>query len=186
MIRFSINGKRYKMPSLWKEVDVATFQRLAHLENDYTDLVALMAALMGIEKKELTNSKADLHLQTREALRLVADEVPLWEQIPHKDKFTFKGEQYDVPKDLEMELFGQKVLLNNKLAANDPADCVAYAVALYMQPGIDGEFDDKKITPLEEEILALPVIDIFPIANFFLIRLQRRKQLGKVGLDQYL
>ena len=185
MIRFSINGKNYQKPSEWSEIDVATFQRLAHLENDYTDLVGLMAALMGIPKKELSNTKADLTSQTREALKLVANEAPLWEEILHKDMFLYKETYYKVPKDLSLARFGQKVLLQNRLTNNNPADCIAYAVALYIQPLIDKTFDEEKIDALEEEILKLPAIEVYPLANFFLDKLLLFKLLGSKGFNPY-
>lgn len=185
MIRFMIHGSNYQMPSEWKEIDVACFQRLAHMENDYTDLIGLLAALMGIDKKELTNSKADMTLPTTEALKLVANEQPLWAEILHKDMFLYKEKYYKVPKDLSLEIFGKKVLLQNKLTHNHPADCIAYAVALYLQSIIDGEFDENKIEPLEVEILKLRAVDVYPIANFFLQKLQLFKLLGNKGFNPY-
>ena len=146
-----------KIPESWEEINVACFQRLAHLENDYTDTLALLAALMNVSRKELMNSKDNLRAETTAALKLVALQQPTWEAPvrtgtggqPDPKLFTFEGKQYKVPKDLSFQRFGQKVLLQNKLLSEEPADCIAYAVALYMQPILDGSFDDEKIEPLE-------------------------------------
>ncbi|MCH8244676.1 hypothetical protein IIB97_02200 [Patescibacteria group bacterium] len=182
-----------KIPESWEEINVATFQRLAHLENDYTDTLALLAALMNVSRKELMNSKDNLRAETTAALKLVALQQPTWESQPDpsvparagKKLFTFEGKQYKVPKDLSFQRFGQKVLLQNKLLSEEPADCIAYAVALYMQPILDGSFDDEKIEPLEQKILLMPALDIFWIATFFLNKLKLFKRLGSVGFNPF-
>ena len=174
-----------KIPESWEEINVACFQRLAHLENDYTDTLALLAALMNVSRKELMNSKDNLRAETTAALKLVALQQPTWEKQPDPKLFTFEGKQYKVPKDLSFERFGQKVLLQNKLLSEEPADCIAYAVALYMQPILDGSFDDEKIEPLEQKILLIPALDIFWIATFFLNKLKLFKRLGSVGFNPF-
>lgn len=174
-----------KIPESWEQINVATFQRLAHLENDYTDTLALLAALMNVTRKELMNSKDNLRAETTAALKLVALQQPTWEAQPDKKLFTFEGKQYKVPKDLSFQRFGQKVLLQNKLLSEEPADCIAYAVALYMQPILDGSFDDEKIEPLEQKILLMPALDIFWIATFFLNKLKLFKRLGSVGFNPF-
>jgi len=185
MIYFKIGSEQHQMPSTWREMDTATFVRLSHLDNDYADMFSLMAALTNIDKDKLLNAKSAFETQTRAALKLVADEVPLWEQIPHKDQFIFKGKAYKVPKNLEMERFGQKVMLQNRLLNNAANDCLAFAVALYMQPIIDGKFNNDKILPLEEEILKMPAIDIYPLAVFFLNKLKEYKTLTNAGLNPF-
>ena len=122
MIYFKIDNVPYEMPSTWKEIDVATFQRLAAFKKDYSDLVGLVAALVGVDREKLMNAKdhglGRLHV---DALKMVADDQPLWEQIPHRDKFKFRDEFHDVPKDMGATRYGQKIMLQQRLAENEPA-----------------------------------------------------------------
>ena len=76
------------IPESWEQINVATFQRLAHLENDYTDTLALLAALMNVSRKELMNSKDNLRAETTAALKLVALQQPAWEAQPDSKLFT--------------------------------------------------------------------------------------------------
>ena len=183
MIYFKVGKKRYEMPSAWQEVTVRTFERMAVFENDYSDKYGMLAALANIDKDELLNAKEHLGTMVTEGLRLLSDEQQLLDKIPHKAFFSYKGEAYKVPKDLEGELFGQKVELQTKLMNEEPAGLIAFAVALYMQPIIDKKFDEARVKVLAEEFRDLPIIDLYPLANFFFSELQKYKMLGKLGFD---
>ena len=186
MIHFQINKVQYQMPSQWQEVNVETFERLAELDNDYTDTLKFLAALSGVDYSTLMNAKESLGAMVTSGLKFIADQQPLLQKIPHKSHFVFEGKGYKVPKDMELERFGQKIMMQQRMSTKQPHECIAFAVALYMQPIIDGKFDEAKIADLEAEVKKMSIIEIYPLANFFFSQLKLYRLVGRKGFQPFL
>ena len=183
MLYFKLNKVPYTIPTKWEEVNVATFQRIASLEDNYQDEIKLLCALIDIEETVLLNSTDSIREVKTAALKLVANNAP-FSDIP-KDEFTYKGTTYKTPH-VEMQMIGQKEMLQSRLRDSTPSSCIAYAVALYLQPLIDGKFEREAIEVLEQELLYFPALEVYPVALFFLRELRKYKQLGNAGFNPFL
>ena len=176
-----------KVPSSWEEVTVAQFIRLETNREPLTAL-HLLDLLTEVDLSILENTRADLSSLINESLLFFSQDPPQWRSLEQRPFFVFAGKSYDVPKDLELERFGQKILLQTKideLPEGDITPIIPYAVALYMQPIVYGAFESGKIEALEAEIMHSPIVDIFPISAFFFKKLNASIRLGKPILKQY-
>lgn len=189
MISFKIKheGKthRLKMPSNWDEVTVSQFIRIEQAPEIKGNYLKLLSILSGLDLPIIINTKANLQMQTAEALRFFTLSPPDWEKLDKRENFIFKGKSYKVPKNLEFERFGVKVLLQNKIdqAKEDIVTVIPYAVSIYLQPLIDkGDFDEEKAKAYEKEFLEMRILEVFPIASFFFRKLIESQKYGVKGL----
>ena len=184
MIHFTLESHKYKLPTNWTEITIATYQRMVTVQDGDLSPLRILAALSGADYQALADSKADLAMHTREALTFWAAEVPNFLKLPLRDKYSFRGKFYDRPKNIELERMGQKIMLQQKMQeAKDVNQCLAFAIALYMQPILDDDkFDEKRIPELEQEVLAMKVLDLYPLALFFSQNLIGLSLSGTLGL----
>jgi len=190
MVHFEIiyrgNKTKHTLPSKWEEVTVKQFIDLEGSKGT-DNPTELLSILSGVPLPKIMDTKSNLQIQIDEALNFITLNPPAWKELALRDKYLFKGQFYNVPKDLELETFGQKILLQNKLNATDnPIQVIAYAIAIYMQKVIDGRFDEKKAEGLEKEVLQMRITEVYPLAIFFFQELTKFKRFGVKGLLQFL
>jgi len=190
MISFHITQRgqttKHTLPSKWEEVTVKQFIDLEGSKGT-DNPTKLLSILSGIPLPKIMDTKTNLQIQINEALNFITLNPPEWKMLSLRDVYLFKGQFYNVPKDLELETFGQKILLQNKLNATDnPITVIAYAIAIYMQKVIDGRFDENKANKLEKEVLQMRITEVYPLAIFFFHQLTKSKKYGVKGLHQFL
>ena len=69
---------------------------------------------------------------------------------------------------------GQKILFEESLKKHKFVyEGLPEAIAIYLIPELnDGKFDDAMIPEVAEEIKKLKIVDVFPLASFFLSNLK--------------
>ena len=186
-IEYKGQKKTYSLPSSWEEVTVQQFIALEVSGGYQGKYVQLLQDLTGAPLPVIQNTKTDLQLQIRSALEFIITKPPNWNKLARRDKYKFKGAFFEVPENLELETALQKILVQNKLnSTKNVAECIPYVIAVYMQKVINGYFDEQKAAVLEEEVLQMPIVEMFSLATFFFRRLLKYKRGGIPGLKLYL
>lgn len=166
-------------PERWEEVTVDTFCNPAFLSRDS---LSMLSALSGIDRPTLLNSTADITPQLLKMVAFISTNPEGFSLNKKPKKFTLMGKECQVPIDIELERVGQKIMFQDSLVKHKFIyQGIPEAMAIYLIPELnDGKFDDAMIPEVSEEIRKLRIVDVFPIANFFLSSYKRLVKNGKL------
>ncbi len=175
MINFHLDGKKYSLPMSWKELTVSQYIALrAWVKEPEQDFIKLLSIITAAPYATLFNTK-QLDVDTKL--------IPFMDWIntnPEFDKWKMPtaiqidGKVYNPPSGQGYFCFGQKIALQKKLveviqATNDASDCIAFALALYYQPIIQGtKMDLSEAHTLIDKCLQCKLEEAYPVASFFL------------------
>lgn len=167
-------------PGCWAKTATAQYERLIS-EWDEKDLVQAFSILTGIEAKTVSNM-VDPNLE--DWLFVATDylfrEPQYFKELPLPEIITIRGKEIKIPKKVEGFTIGQSIQVRQKLdEVKMYEELISYAVAVYLQPKVDGgEFDDDKAMELQEEIKKLPITVTYPIGFFLLRKLMKHGTNG--------
>lgn len=194
MIPIEINldkGKTYYLPERWEEVTVKQWLELRFAER-FSDVLSVLASIP-IEK---VRQATDLTLDTRISPYLKWIETqPDWENLKPPKKVMFKGKEIRIPSDLGYSTFEQvenlKITVSQELERQQDKESFTYhdiivpAVSEYLQPLYDGTtYDTDRAKEYEEEVLQMPILEVYPIASFFLLNYLGWSELRKIDFNQ--
>ncbi len=151
-------------PESFDEMTTDQYQNMVR-DWDGEDVVRLFCILFGADYEATLNSPYDVESTIAAAVAFVyRDGMALYDKkVPEK----FLG--VEVPKALGGLSIGQAMILRNRGEGKKEGEMIAAAIAVYMQPIIDGKHDDKKQEILERKVLEMPVSETFAL-GFFLLR----------------
>lgn len=162
-----------KVPVCWEEVTVAQFQRMA-LEWDGEDWIKLFSILSGKEYAGIASSKSyKLESSLYAAVRFVFEQPFNFERIPMPQFIVINGKTVQIPKKIGRLSIGQAIQVRKYIeSVGDDRAAISRAVAVYLQPLIDGrDFDYERALEIEKAVLSLPIVKIFPVGFFLLKKL---------------
>jgi len=179
MVTFHLGSAKYQAPASWKEVTVKQYARIKRdwepdkdvADRDYFKLLKILINDNSATRLE-KNIDNDLTLMSilgwviTEEERF-ARELPLWLKIGRQTVL--------VPRDPKELSIGQNIHLRREIEkAKVMEECIGSAVAIYMQPIIDGKkFNFARAMELKAEIDEMPAYLIYPIGFFLLRRVSR-------------
>lgn len=168
MIKFKFNNATIEAPDRWEEVKVEMFCHPYFLARD---AVGILSVLTGIDKHVLMNTKEDLVKPLTDMVAFIATDPEGYQKMKRKD-VTIDGIKCKIPKDIELERLGQKIMIQAIMGKHTYLyEGIPEAVAIYLIPQLnDGNFDDALIEDVAKSVSKLRIIDIFPVADFFLSR----------------
>ncbi len=152
----------------WGTITLGQFQDLQGIG---ADPVAQLSALTGKEYGVLNNAKANVLIGLLRALRELNQEPDLNFKMPTE----LLG--VEIPKKVGSLALGQTLLVYQKFLEGE-LGALSYAIAVYLQPQLDGEFDREKALKLEGVVRQLPLKETYPVGNFFLRKLRRLIAFG--------
>ena len=166
MIKFKFNNATIEAPTEWHEVSVEMFCHPYFLTRD---AMGMLSALTGIEKHVLMNTKEDLEESLLKMIRFIAEQPEGYRTAKPKT-IVVSGIKCKIPKDIELERLGQKIMLQAAMGKHQYIyQAIPEAVAIYLIPELNnGEFDDTMIDDVIEQVKKLRIVDVFPVADFFL------------------
>lgn len=160
MKHYKINDIKFSIPTQWSDVPYGTYRKLLNEKNE------------GVIIKELTgkdilslNISGDAYVQIREDLKFFTTD-PTKNYIPPK-KITIKGNDVELPTDIAHYSIGQYTDLRNSV--NDEADNLSMAMAIYLQPLVDGSYNIDKVKYFTKEVDNLPCDLVINLGGFFLM-----------------
>ena len=182
MIKFKINEKTVEAPTKWAEVTVKHFIDPNFLSGS---TVKLLAALIGIKPEELANCTDDLMKQFSKVTNFMRKEPAGWKaDIPAE--FTFMNKVLKVPVNIEVKMFGQKIMMQEAITKYDSAhQAIPEIIAIYFGPEIYPLDWFDKIEELKAEVLPMPIREVAAVTDFFLTSFLPSLKSGKPCWTMY-
>lgn len=172
--RTSKGNDNITVPVCWEEVTVDQFQRMLK-EWDGEDWIKLFSIFSGKDYAGIAASK-DYKLESTlyASVRFVMEQPMDLEKIPMPGFLVVSGKTVIVPKHIGRLSIGQAIQVRKALeAAKDIRECISIAVAVYLQPILDNsEFDYARALEVDKDILKMPIVKIFPVGFFLLMKLR--------------
>ena len=185
------SGKKEEIvfPLTYYETPTGVYERVhAEWSGEMTpeSLLKLFSIITGKDYTEYRDS-TDLRIEAMmlEAVGFVVNNPVDLQAIPKPKFFKIDGRVLELPEyEVKYKKFtlGQLLLIRRVGMMKDIRAGISLAVAVYIQPLLDGKFDDERVDYYKELVKQLPITDTFPI-GFFILR--RANNLGN-GLIDYL
>ena len=176
-LKIKFENATLEVPNSWDEVKVGHFIKPEFLTGD---VVGLLAVLVGVEKHELMNSTENIEQDLYKMAQFYIDN-PVGYRENKMKPFKINGKTITIPKDIELERLGQRILFASVMGKYKFAyEAIPEAVAIYLIPSLteDGSFDDSMIDQVAEAIKEARIVDVFPVADFFLNSLRSSPKSG--------
>ena len=187
----------YTMPENWHEV---TTQQYIRLRTEYAgDTAHLLEILSGNPRSSWMAQDVKFVEDVLILVSWIGEKQIEFDKLKIPEQLEINGHQIKIPKDLGMETFGQKMLVDNKLRAfmedqmNSKRPDVAkrfasiglidYIAAVYLCRWIVGKekFDAGDVELALLHVRNTPAYLIYPIAGFFL-----KKSIDSIGIGKKL
>ena len=168
MIKFNFEEQTVEFPESWDEVPVKMFILPEFLSGD---AMGMLSALSGVDKGRLCNTTENLDPYLTKAVKFLKTDPMGWKGKKVKT-VRILDVTCKVPKNIELEMYGQKVMYSQALARNDNYyQSMPECVAIYLAPIIFPKEEDKwfdRIEQVTDAIKDMPITEIHPLADFFL------------------
>lgn len=177
MIHFTSNSFEFSLPSCYGDLTFNQFFKLKELKSN--KIIDVLPILSGLDKS-IWEQFQDIDIDEKIApcLEFLKGEFDCHLYlIP--DYITISGKQYQKPKALGLNTFGQKLALQSSIAEaekeeKNSVDIYPYALALYMQPIVTGKpYDSDEVDKLLPEIMECKLSEAWPLCSFFLLSFEQ-------------
>jgi len=177
MIKFSFEGKEIEAPTSWDEVTVGHFIKPEFLSGN---AIELLSVLSGIAPSKIANTTVDLTEYFKKTVGFLEANPSGWQgTYDKKMRLKLLGVKCDVPKNIEMESFGKKIMLGELMAKSQFIyTAIPGAIAIYLGDQIYPNDWYKRIDEIAEAVLELPIHKVYPIVSFFLILSKQYRKNG--------
>jgi hypothetical protein len=182
MIPFNLGTYKFELPQDYGELTLRQFYAIRKSKGDLLDLFSILS---GLDRSIWEQTKdLDIDAKIAPALEWMNDKFNP-DLFIKPAKLRIKGEYYDVPKDIRLKTFGQKLALQNETEriskeGGTDVDVFPYALALYFQPiCFNNKYDAAQVDELLPLIMDCKIEEAYPIASFFLNNYLRSLQSRK-------
>ena len=199
--------KKFQCPTDWDEITFEQYIQMMKVFNSHEDIkmreLLVLSIFTGISATDWAQATADQQNIIFECLKFL-NEAPKIDQIKAPKHFIYKDNQYPIPRDLEQLTYRQMVTIqgifqivtmNWEEQKKNEGDKMPdwwviqewpRLVAYGMQPIIDGvvQVDEARAEELANDFKQMPVLDIYPIANFFFAKTLKFKLHGVKDLQE--
>ena len=174
---FNLGKHKLTVPNSWDECFTKLFFELSAA--DHSDYIEMLAILSGLPSSIISQARQlDLDTVLDPHLEWMGTKIN-WEDIKPPKEINFGVKKLTVPTDLELESFGQKVVMDGiidectktkgkKTTVNFskliPATFAVYFAHKYYGKDFDRDLVDQFIPIVGE----LPIMTVYPIGAFFL------------------
>ena len=179
MIAFKFeNNTKVSLPTSWREVTVGMFSNPHFLSGNSLEL---LSSVSNIPVAKLANTTEDLSRHFLKTSKFIIEDRDGWKgtnEVP--DMVHLLDTDCKIPKDLNLERFGQSIMLGQAMAGKEFVhESIPDAVAIYLAPQIYGDAWHEKIDKVVRAIKAMPITSVWPIADFFLDSIKKSTKGGK-------
>ena len=199
--------EHFQCPTDWDEVSFGQYIKMMRVFSTQEDIhmreLSVLQIFTGIPAADWDHATADQQNIIFEAIAFL-NQAPKLDNLQTPKHFNYKGGAYPIPTDLEQLTYRQMITIQGILQVvnmnweeqqkkKDEIKKIPdwmvlrewpRLVAYGMQPIIDGgiKVDEARAEALAKEFEQMPVLDIYPIANFFLSKMLKFKLHGMRGL----
>jgi hypothetical protein len=173
------------VPQSWDEVTVEQFQKLVkdYDGNDWIKLFAILSNQPYSSIHQSTDNKLETTIyQTIEYFLYNKME---FEALPLPKFVMFNSRQIEIPRKLGKLTIGQNIQARQSLSEmKDLKEGISIMTAIYLQPLIDKKpFDHVRAIEIEQDVLKMSIVSIFPIGFFLLKKIQRSGRKRMIDLS---
>lgn len=172
MIPVKIADIKTNIPTSWDEITLGQYIDLVNYKDDL-GVIRLLSIVSGVSYNVLLNIDSDkFDERILDTMEFIKEPINIHD-FKDSDEIKINGKVIKVPNP-STQTIGQKLLMQSKVRiaqGNNTmhAELVCDAVAIYLQPLIDGtEFDDSRIEEIKRIVYSLPLVDVYPVGSFFL------------------
>ena len=178
MITFKIDNKEVTAPTIWEEVTVKHFINPYFLSGN---TIKLLAALTELPADKLANSSEDLIKKFKKTTNFLQKNPGGW-LTDTPSELEFMGKKLKVPINLEVKMFGQKIMLQEAFTKYESIyEAIPDAIAIYFGPELYPLDWFDRIDEMKQEVLPLSIKKVGPIASFFLNSFYQLQKSGKIS-----
>lgn len=174
MIPLLLGEQKFNLPISWEEITIKQWLDLREI--DFTDICSILAVLTGIDRDIWFSSTevSDIEQNVIPQLEFLADPIDLT-KVPLPKTVTIGGKQIEVPTDIGLKTYGQKIIFQREMLKYADAggdfkiEFMPRALAIYLCP--EEKFTDAAAIEYQKEVEQMKVVEAYPVACFFLSRL---------------
>ena len=171
---------KFDLPTGWHDVSTKMFFELKTWAKETPGNYAkLFSVLSGLPYESWAEASVNIDQKLWPYLDWF-DKKMNFDGLKVPEYVTVWGKTMKVPHDMALETFGQKALCMQhiqELLESDHEEIATLSprmFAYYMQPYFDeGPFDEAKAEAFIEKVEAAPILEVYPVGNFFLKGLLR-------------
>lgn len=178
------------LPSSWEDVSIGQWAELVRHHNDLSPF-RMLSIFSGVPYKTCINIDSEkFDSRIFEVLDFIRESPINVHALERPEHITIGENKITPPSDPGKCTIGQKLTLQAlcRMAQEENgshADLVINALAVYLQPVIDGPmFDDEKIESTRITILNTPLVESYPWGAFFLTGYIRYLKLSDPNYTQ--
>ena len=175
MKKIQIDKDVYGMPEGWHDVIVNQFLELRNCED--ADFIKILSVLINAPYDKVFACNPEMIARkVFPMLDWYFDETFNFDELKIPPKLSVQGKKYPIPRDIRLKSFGQKLHIEEVMREMcDPVSKMPYIVAIYMYPVITkNKFDIESLDEFTKNTIGnCKITEIYPIANFFLIKLRK-------------
>ena len=174
---FKLGNLRFTVPNSWDECSTKLFFELS--ATDPNDYLAMLSVLSGVDKRKLSNIKQfNLDQILEPHLNWMGDKID-WKNIYRQREVILGLKKIKVPDDLDLESFGQKIVMDgiikectktdNEVTTVNFSRLIPYAFAVYFCGKYYGkDFERDLVDNMIPKVMDMPIMTVYPIGAFFL------------------
>ena len=179
------NNRTFYIPDSWLELKLKHLINLELWKGNENDPIGLLSCFIDLDAEIIANSKRDHWTELITILSFVFD-PPKWHNLKVQRKVKLSDKLITIPRKLELERFGQKVLalqyMSNIKEDSQNLSIIPDVMAVYFQPLYDGKFSRYRLRHIKSLIMEMPAIEAIPIGRFFFRKLIKSRNFGWLGL----
>jgi len=167
VIKFIFQEKTIEVPDCWDDVTVEHFINPYFLSGNS---IELLSSLSGIPAVKIANTTEDMAPHFEKTVAFIKKDFKGWQGEPKKIKLDLLGVSCVIPKNIELESFGKKIMMGDAIAKHKFVyQGIPEAIAIYLGEQIYPDDWYTRIDEIKEAVLKLPINKVYNIAAFFLI-----------------
>jgi len=149
-------------PTKWTEMSTRTYMRLMNEWTDRDDLTRMLAIVYNIDYDILNKSNPLLMKPLARACRFLVTDTMDLKSLPKPSTINIGAQKIDVPVKIGTEAFGKAIILKSMIGKTFEEN-IAKLAAIWLTPI---PFSMTAARKLEEQIMELPITDVYPISFF--------------------
>lgn len=168
------------VPTSWEELTLAQSYQIEEAKSS----IEMYSVITGRPVEDLLNDKSLKEEDFWAAVGFVHN-PPDWTKQKKPAFIEISGKRIPLPGFLAKETLGQKVTFSQLVKEEkDMHALIPKAVAIYMQPKIDGKFIPENLKRVEAQLMQSPCVQVYAAAWFFFRKSRNLMKFGVLGLPE--
>lgn len=174
-----------KAPVAWEETTTGIFEELYRNQVTEDEPLKTFSVITGLAVEEIAQSNdRDLEAGLYQVNAFVFNQPETFRNLAVPERIKLRGSWIEIPRNkIDKYTISQGLAMRQELRkAVNLESLISFAVAVYLQPIVDGgRFDLAQARELRKEIQELPIFETFALGFFLLAKHGRAGKNGRPG-----